>query len=229
MAKRNNREHDLQVSIFEWAEMQKGKFPELALLFAVPNAAKRSPRQGAYMKAEGMKAGVPDIWLPVARGGFHGLVIEVKPEHTPGVTTKTYPTAEQKDWIERLNTEGYLARICYGFVEIYSLILDYLGEHVRVSVDKEWERLNKIAAVVFGIPYEQIISSVGVRKRNTSTARATVMYTLRKQGWSLQRIADSYHKDHSTVWGACQRVQQWIDVEDPYSIKIRKVINTKPL
>ena len=49
---RNHYEHDHQVALFQWADCQKYRYPELATMFAVPNSARRSPRQGAWMKAE---------------------------------------------------------------------------------------------------------------------------------------------------------------------------------
>ena len=58
-----------QQTLFQWARMQSGKYPELELLYHVPNEGKRSHKTGARMKAEGLKSGVPDICLPVARGG----------------------------------------------------------------------------------------------------------------------------------------------------------------
>lgn len=60
-----------QQNLFEWAKIFSGKYPELTLLYHIPNEGKRSLKEGARMKAEGLKAGVPDLCLPVARGGYH--------------------------------------------------------------------------------------------------------------------------------------------------------------
>ncbi len=98
MAKRKDVEHQEQVALFKWLAL---KYPEQnAVTYAVPNAARRSPRQGAYMKAEGLKAGVPDICMAYATSGFHGLYIELK-------TIKGRPTDSQKEWIDRLWVNGY--------------------------------------------------------------------------------------------------------------------------
>lgn len=71
-------ESEEQQTLFRWAAMQCGKYPELALMFHIPNEGKRSWMTGGRMKAEGLKSGVPDIFLPVPRGEFHGLFVEMK-------------------------------------------------------------------------------------------------------------------------------------------------------
>ena len=111
-------EHDHQVALFQWAEYDKR--PELKLLFAVPNGTNTGKRQGAYSKAEGLKAGVPDIVLPVARGGFHALFIELK-------VGKNKATLKQAEWIERLGEAGNMAIVCHGWDSAKKVIEGYLG------------------------------------------------------------------------------------------------------
>ena len=67
-----------QCALMEWAAYNAGKWPELRLLYHIPNEGKRSIRAGARLKAQGLKRGVPDNHLPVARGGYIGLYIELK-------------------------------------------------------------------------------------------------------------------------------------------------------
>lgn len=113
-------EHDEQAAIFEWAEYQKGKYPELELMFAVPNwRPKKSQR--IYLAAEGVKPGVPDIVLPAARGGFFGLYIELK-------VGGNKPTFEQEYYIRSLKGRGYYAIVCYGFDDAIQTIEDYLNQ-----------------------------------------------------------------------------------------------------
>jgi len=71
----NHEEHNQQSALFAWAALQG---EELRWMYATPNAARRSPRQGAWMKAEGMKSGVWDIFLPYPNAGYHGMYIEMK-------------------------------------------------------------------------------------------------------------------------------------------------------
>jgi len=122
----NHSEHNAQVAIFKWRDAQKAKYPVLKNLFSVPNAFKRTPRQGKWLKDEGMTKGIPDLWFPVARKGYHGLVVELKPEHIRGVTEKRYATAEQQDWLNRLERQGYKTAVCYGSQEFVDLLADYL-------------------------------------------------------------------------------------------------------
>ena len=67
-----------QCAVFEWSALQSKKYPELALLFAVPNGLKLPIGLAVKAKRQGVKSGVPDMILPVARMKFHGLFIEMK-------------------------------------------------------------------------------------------------------------------------------------------------------
>ena len=64
--------------LFQWAGLAEQQHPELKLLHHIPNGGKRDARTAANLKKEGVKAGVPDMCLPVARGQYHGLYIELK-------------------------------------------------------------------------------------------------------------------------------------------------------
>ena len=109
-----------QICLFEWAKINEHKEPALALLFHVPNGGKRSKTAAVRLKLEGVKAGVPDLVLPVARGGFHGLFIELK-------EGKNTPTQNQKRWLAALSEQGYCAKVCYGFEGARDAILEYLN------------------------------------------------------------------------------------------------------
>lgn len=77
-------------------------------LVHIPNEGKRSPRYGAELKRLGLSKGFPDLFLPKARNGFHGLFIELKRDRS------SHPTKAQLCWIAKLNREGYYAAVCYG-------------------------------------------------------------------------------------------------------------------
>lgn len=113
-------ESNEQQALFDWAARLEYKWPELALLFHIPNEGKRSKITGARMKREGLRSGVPDICLPVARNGSHGLYIELKRRKDSRVTK------DQLDWIEALVAEGYMAAVCRGCDEAIALIEGYL-------------------------------------------------------------------------------------------------------
>lgn len=116
----NHPESDEQIALFEWAKLMQNQHPELSLLHAIGNGGKRNIREAARMKREGVKAGVSDIMLPVARGDYHGLYIELK-------AGKGKPSDKQKWWIEETTKQGYMSRVCVGWVEASEVIKEYLG------------------------------------------------------------------------------------------------------
>jgi len=115
-------EADEQAALFDWAGWQAAKFPELRLLHAIPNGGYRNKAEAARLKAQGVKAGVPDICLPVARGGWHGLYIELKRDDG-----KSGASVEQKRWLDDLAGQGYVAMMCHGWANAASVVLAYLG------------------------------------------------------------------------------------------------------
>ena len=113
-------EEEEQVALFNWAKMQEWKYPELKLMFHIPNGGLRSKSEAARFKRAGVKSGVPDIFLPCARGGKYGLFIELK-KLTGGRTSK-----EQKAWIAELENAGYAASVCCGWLSAARMIECYL-------------------------------------------------------------------------------------------------------
>ena len=112
-------EHTEQVALFRWAGYQQRRLPELALMFAIPNGGKRSKATAARLKAEGVRAGIPDICLPVARGEYHGLFIEMK-------AGRNKPTPPQVQWHMRLSQQGYRVAVCWGWAAAREVIEEYL-------------------------------------------------------------------------------------------------------
>ena len=113
--------------IFRWAAMETAAHPELGLLYAIPNGGKRAIKTAIALKAQGVKSGVPDMCLPVARGGYHGLYIELK-RQKGGVVSET-----QKSWITALAEQGYKAVVCRGADEAIRTIKEYLWEHTSTK------------------------------------------------------------------------------------------------
>lgn len=112
-------EHIQQCALMRWAGYQQRAHPELALLFAIPNGGLRSKATAAKLKAEGVKAGVPDICLPVAKGEYHGLWIEMK-------AGRNKPTAPQVQWHMRLSQQGHRVAVCWGWEAARDVIEEYL-------------------------------------------------------------------------------------------------------
>lgn len=111
-------EHIEQAAFFEWATYQR--FPGIELLHSVPNGGGRGKADAGRLKAEGVKSGVPDVLWPVARGGFIGLAIEFK--HGDGV-----PTKEQRGRINRMQREGWLVVVCWGWEAAARVMVGYAG------------------------------------------------------------------------------------------------------
>lgn len=112
-------EHDIQRAYFDWAKMH----PEASRAYAIPNAAKRSPRLASYMIAEGLRKGVLDIHLPLPRGGCAGLWIEMK-------AGKNTLTTEQAKEAEMLATDGYAVFVCWDSMKAIEVTQSYLKGQV---------------------------------------------------------------------------------------------------
>ncbi|MBP9988042.1 MAG: VRR-NUC domain-containing protein, partial [Ruminococcus sp.] len=84
-----------QEALFRWADFAKSKFPELEMMFHVPNEGKRSVANGASLKRQGLKKGVPDIFILAPKGKYHGMAIEMK-------KIGQKPTKEQKQFLAEL-------------------------------------------------------------------------------------------------------------------------------
>ena len=127
--KKASPEHDEQVFLFEWANVMQNKHPELKLLFAIPNGGQRNIVVATRMKAEGVKSGVPDVFLavPVARTSPEGMIEDMKAglwiEMKAG---KNKPSANQKEWLDQLGDVGYQCEICFSGKEAVDTIIDYL-------------------------------------------------------------------------------------------------------
>jgi hypothetical protein len=110
-----------QEAVITWARCNVGKWPELQLLFHVPNGGERPGHAARAMARQGVSPGVPDLCLPVARGQFHSLWLELKrADHSNG------PSPMQTAWLERLRAEGHLAVVAYGAAEAIHAIEHYL-------------------------------------------------------------------------------------------------------
>lgn len=108
-----------QEALVKWCGLQQSRHPELKLLYHVPNGGSRNTLEAANLKCQGVKAGVPDLCLPVSRNGFHGLYIEMK-------YGRNKTTEKQKEWLEALTAQGYFAVVCYGAEEAKKVISRYL-------------------------------------------------------------------------------------------------------
>ena len=117
-----NSEHLQQAALIDWTNRPEIKecYPLLQWLYAVPNGGDRAMAVAVKMKAEGVKKGVPDLFLPVPRKGYHGFYIEMK--YGNGKTSK-----EQSEFLEFANYQGYHAGVYYCWHDARDALIEYLG------------------------------------------------------------------------------------------------------
>jgi len=118
--RRGDAEHRAQVAVVRFATLARQEFPELELLFAIPNGGHRNVVVAKKLKAEGVRAGVPDLFLPVARGRFHGLFIEMK-------VKPNRPSPEQTELMAQLEKQGFGVGVCYTSAEAEAVLREYLA------------------------------------------------------------------------------------------------------
>lgn len=109
-----------QIDFIQWCKRNQETYPELKKIFAIPNGGHRHIATASRLKLEGVKPGVPDLFLSVARRGFHGLYIEMK-RIKGGSVSK-----EQKQWKIWLTEEEYAWVRADGYEKAKALIKSYL-------------------------------------------------------------------------------------------------------
>ncbi len=108
-----------QEAFFRWAELSETKYPCLATMHHIPNGGMRNRAEAAKLKRQGVKKGVPDIFLPYACGGYNGLYIELKAKG--GVLSD-----EQDAFLREVSKSGYLAAVCFGAESAIRLTENYI-------------------------------------------------------------------------------------------------------
>jgi hypothetical protein len=120
---RRDSEHNEQMVFFNRIRTLALNDPRYATAarrtFAIPNGGGRSKREAGRLKAEGVTAGVSDLFCSVARGGRHGLYIEMK-------SLTGFASREQREWIADSIAEGYAAATCRGADAAFRLWRDYV-------------------------------------------------------------------------------------------------------
>ena len=113
-------EHSEQCALFEWARLATFQYPELRYMFAIPNGGHRNKATAMRLKEEGVQPGVPDVFLPVPRGGFAGLWVEMKYGNNK-------PTEHQVRWLDWLEGQGFKTVVCWGWQVAKAEIERYLA------------------------------------------------------------------------------------------------------
>jgi len=109
-------EHDLQVACLKWLHHV---YPDI-LCYSIPNGGYRAKSTARYLQAEGLTAGCPDLHIPIPRGGYASLYIEMK-NGKKGVLSD-----HQKEIIPRLQSYGNKVVVCRTFDEFKKEVEEYL-------------------------------------------------------------------------------------------------------
>ena len=109
-----------QMNLFCWANMVRNQYPELELMYAIPNGADVSGRHRIRLVREGLKSGMPDIHLPVSRHGYHSLYLELK-------TGTGRTSRNQERMMNLLEDHGNLCKVSRSLHESIRILEEYLA------------------------------------------------------------------------------------------------------
>lgn len=118
---RKRGEDTEQENVISWANWHLREYPELKWLHHIPNGGKRNAAEAARFKAQGVKAGVSDLFLPAAHGGYFGLYIEMK-------YGDNKPTRQQAEFMNDMLFAGYKTKVAYSAEEAIDELRKYLQE-----------------------------------------------------------------------------------------------------
>lgn len=125
------KESDHARQLMKWVRLHEAQHPELRLFFHVPNEGRRTGRAGAHLVRQGLRAGVSDYILPVARmqseSGllYSALMLELKRPEAAKKKDKGL-SKTQKEWFVLCRRFGLCAAVGFGWQDSASKILRYL-------------------------------------------------------------------------------------------------------
>jgi hypothetical protein len=126
--KRSQLHHEFQVALIRHLKKHEHLYPDLELIHAIPMGEERTKSGGARLKAEGAKAGIPDLFLPVPKWAeacdtfvYAGLYIEIKADPRDELSP------EQLWWKKRLEGQGFDYYVARDMMKTLDYIKAYLG------------------------------------------------------------------------------------------------------
>lgn len=111
-------EHQEQVALFDFIRLHEERFPVLKTVFSIPNGGHRHIKVAKKMKAEGVLAGVWDVFVPVPMDEYCGMFIEMK-------FGKNKLSENQEQFRENIG-KVYKWEVCYSWLEAAKAIVGYL-------------------------------------------------------------------------------------------------------
>ena len=121
-------EHQEQVALFNFLRTMEGQHPMLKWIHSVPNGGHRAMTTAKKMKAEGVKAGVLDVFVPATKWKIIGVGFK---KYLPGLYIemkfgKNTMTDNQHEFADFVTEQGYLVKVCYTWIDAAKEIFDYL-------------------------------------------------------------------------------------------------------
>ncbi len=123
---RHQPEHQLQCAVMEWAALHLNRWPELDLLYATNQPRPLTKPQAWRNKRAGIKAGFPDLHLPVPIAhnppyqASPGLWLELK-------ATGKSPSLAQTKRIESLKELGHEVHVIHDAELAANILADYMA------------------------------------------------------------------------------------------------------
>ncbi len=109
-----------QIQVVAWADWNAIMHPELKWLHHIPNGGSRNKAEAVKFKQMGVRSGISDLFLPCARGMYHGLYIEMK--YGDGRLQQT-----QKEFLSDMTDAGYYVATCYTAEQAINVIKKYIN------------------------------------------------------------------------------------------------------
>lgn len=115
-------------ALWAWAQT----VPQLReYLYHPANGGKRGVLEAMRFQKMGVRKGVSDYHLPVARGGFIGAWIELKPEKKHRSTVSD----EQDKWLLKMDSLGHFVCVCYGFESAKQVLEWYVAQPQTILIN----------------------------------------------------------------------------------------------
>lgn len=131
-----------QIGIMAWCRAQESVSECLKYMYHCPNGGSRNKIEAGKLKKQGVKAGVPDLHLPIPKGKYCGLYIELK--YADGTIQPS-----QKEWIKAMRQYGHFTCICYEGERAVQVIKEY----INLPAKKEMSIAN---GSILKPPYEKV-------------------------------------------------------------------------
>lgn len=130
-----------QINVITWARWNERQHPELKLLYHIPNGGSRNKAEAVKLKQMGVLAGVPDLHLPVPKGIYNGLYIEMK--YADGRVERL-----QREFLKTAAGYGYYCAVCYGTGEAINILNEYICLH-PISAGQQKSSMKSPNASIF--------------------------------------------------------------------------------